>query len=78
MKAKFLKGNPKEVNQKTRNGASKSEALEHKKKGHVFERSMKGGWEKVRENVSEDEFKKHYSRTHKIGAVKGKPMYSLR
>lgn len=34
MKAKFLKGNPKEVNEKTRNGASaKSEALKKLKLG---------------------------------------------
>ena len=56
---------------------SKSKAL-GKIKGHVFERSMHGGWEKVREGVNEKEFAKNYSRKHKIGSVKGQPMYKLR
>lgn len=48
------------------------------KRGRIFQRTIRGGWEKVRGDATRQEFKRYYSRKHKIGSVKGKPMYSFR
>lgn len=52
--------------------------ISKKMKGHVYERTIRGGFEKIRENVSPQEFKKHFSAVHKIGSVKGQPKYKYR
>jgi hypothetical protein len=47
-------------------------------KGDIYERTITGGWEKVRGDATRWDFDKYYSRTHKIGAFKGQPVYNFR
>ena len=56
----------------------KKKGMAGKMKGTIHERTVNGGWEKVRGDVTREDFEKGYSRKHKIGAVKGQPMYKFR
>jgi len=60
--------------------AEKKHEMAKRMKGHVYERTIRGGWEKVRENMSSKEFEKsdYAKRKHKIGQFKGQSMYRLR
>ena len=57
--------------------SAKNKALK-KKKGHIYERTIRGGFEKVRENATEQDYQKHYSAKMKLGENKGKNRYELR
>jgi hypothetical protein len=46
--------------------------------GHLYQRTIKGGWEKVEEVSYEKFLKYHVNQVHKVGQYKGQPMFRFR
>lgn len=44
--------------------------------GRIFERTIHGGWEKVRGDAPDSDMK-HYGETHRFGQHRGKPRYKF-